>query len=447
MAANGISLGGLNLDVKGIVAQLMQVESRPLVKLQDKNTQYNSQLSELGRLKSKLSEFQSAMENLSSLDKFERYATSTSEDSSNQSFTATADKDAVAGKYSIDVKSLATVDKWGQDPAGGVSFTSTETISATSTLDFTIGSDNYSIDVNGKTISEIRDAINTATQGKSPAATASIIQTDTDQYQFVMTATDTGVSNKISFTNNDAFSALSLSNINPASDASVVIDGYTVSSASNTITDALQGVTLNLLQANPNATAATLDVTRDVESVKSSINEFITTYNSLMSSIDVYKTGALKGDSSLNTIASTLRNEINRSADTGSTYNYLAEIGVTTNQDGELTLDSDAFDKAVENNYEEISKLFATTDKGVAYRLEAAASDMISFDGLIKIRENTLNSQIRSNEDDQVRMQYRLDKKEEAYLKQFSKLDTLIGQVNSNSTALAGQLAALPGYR
>ncbi len=445
MAATGISLGGVNLDVNGIVSQLIQLDSRPLFKLQEQKTEYNAQLSELGRLKSALSKFQTSMQNLSSLDKFEKYKATNSEDSQNQSYTATVDSNAVPGIYSINVTALATVDKWGQDPATGPSFTSTQTFTATSTLDFTVGSNSFSVDINGKDIFQVRDAINAATDGKSPAASASVIKTGTDQYQLVMTASDTGVANKISFTNNDAFTALGFSNIQVAQDAQVEVDGYTVTSSSNTIKDALQGVTLELLQTNPAATPAELEVSRDVDAVKSSVNDFIKTYNSLLSSINVYKTGALKGDSSLNAIVNGLRNEINTSAGTG-TYNYLAEIGITTNQKGELTLDSEVFDKAVSENYEAISQLFAARDKGIAYRLDQRVDDYLSFDGLLKTRENTLNNRIRDNEDAQLRQEYRLEKKEIAYRKQFSQLDSLISDMNSTSSALAGQLAALPGY-
>ena len=67
----GLSLGGVNLDVQGLVAQLMQIESRPLQRLQEKESEFQSQLSAFGRLKSALSAFQTSMGNLGSLDKFE----------------------------------------------------------------------------------------------------------------------------------------------------------------------------------------------------------------------------------------------------------------------------------------------------------------------------------------------------------------------------------------
>ena len=101
-----LTLGGVNLDVQGLVAQLMQVESAPLFKLQAKESEYLSQLSAFGRLKSALASFQTSMGALASLDKFETYKVSTSESDTARSFTATVDDDATTGNFDIEVTQL-----------------------------------------------------------------------------------------------------------------------------------------------------------------------------------------------------------------------------------------------------------------------------------------------------------------------------------------------------
>jgi len=445
----GISLGGVNLDVNGIVSQLMALEARPLDKLKAQETDYNSQLSELGRLKSALSKFQSSMENLSSLDKFETYKASNSE-SSDQTYSATVDKDAVAGTYSIEVTSLASVNKLGQDPddASPVVFDSTTApYTGTDTLDLDDGTNFISVDIQNKTITEIRDAINTAAEATDPETglSASVIQTGTDTFQLVVTASETGTANQVNITNsNGASTALGLVETQAASDGKVKIDGYEVTSSTNTIEDAITGVSLNLLQDTDSV--AELTVSRDNDAVKSSINEFISSYNSLLSNIKIYETGALEGDSFLSSIKSSIRNEINTSSGSG-TFNYLAEIGVTSDaKSGELKLDSDVLDKAITSDYESVSKLFAEEDTGVAYRLDSKIDEYINYNGLIKGKEDGINSRLRTNEKDQNSMLSRLELKEAAFLKQFSSLDSLIGQMNSTSNALAGQLASLPGF-
>ncbi|MFK5892965.1 MAG: flagellar filament capping protein FliD [Pseudomonadota bacterium] len=442
-----ISLGGVNLDVSGIVSQLMDIESRPLAKLQQQETNYNSQLSELGRLKSALSTFQSSMDNLSSLSKFETYKASNSEDSSNQSYTTTVDENAVAGIYSIDVISLASVNKLGQTPGGTTFDAATPPYTGTDTLDLNDGSNNISVDIKDKTIAEVRDAINAEAEANGAGLSASIIQTGTDTFQLVVTATETGTANQVNITNaNGASAALGLVETQAASDGIVKIDGYVVTSSSNTIEGAIEGVTLNLKQLNPSADPAVLTISRDTASVTSSIKSFINSYNSLMSSIKIYESGALEGDSTLDAIKNSFRNQLNTSSDTGA-FNFLSEIGVTSNaKTGALELDSDVLDKAMSSDFEAISKLFAEKDKGIAYRLDSLVDGYLSFDGIIKGKEDGINSRLRLNSADQDNMGYRLEAKEAAYLKQYSALDVLIGKMNSTSESLAGQLASLPGF-
>ncbi len=450
----GLSLGGLNLDINGIVSQLMSIEARPLNKLVEQKTDFKAQLSELGRLKSALSTFQSSMEGLSSLDKFEKYKASNSEASDKQSFTTSVDKEAIAGIYSINVTSLASVNKLGQDPNAPipVSFDSTTppyTDVADDKLVIGDGSNNISISIKDKSISEIRDAINTAASDTETGLSASVIQTGDDAFQLVITATKTGTDNKLVIDNSagaGASTALGLTEIQQATNGVVEIDGYEVISSTDEIKGAIEGVTLNLTQINPSASSAELSISRDTAASKSAVNSFIKSYNSLVSSIEIYESGALKGDSFLRSIKNSLKNELNSSSGTG-IYNYLAEIGVTSNKDsGDLELNSDVFNKAIANDYEAVSKLFAEKDKGIAYRLDNLVDEFISFDGLIKSKQNTLDRRIRLNDKDQERVLSSLELKEASLIQQFSTLDTLISKMNSTSASLAGQLAALPGY-
>ncbi|MFK5984455.1 MAG: flagellar filament capping protein FliD [Pseudomonadota bacterium] len=444
----GLSLGGLNLDVSGIVSQLMSIEARPFDKLVEQQTAYKSQLSELGRLKSTLSTFQSSMESLSSLDKFETYKASNSESSDKLSFSTSVDKDAIAGIYSINVTSLASVNKLGQTSGVNDNFDATTPLNTNgATLDLTVGSDpTLSIDIDGKTISEARDAINDAANTAKIGLSASIIQTGSDKFQLVITAKDTGIDNRVQFASNDASSALFLSEIQTATDGKVEIDGYEVSSSTNKIEGAIDGVTINLLQANPSATNADLTISRDTAAAESAVKDFIKSYNTLISSIDIYETGALEGDSFLANIKNTFRQQINTSSDTGA-FNYLAEIGVTSNaKTGDLELNSSVLRDAISNDYEAVSKLFAEKDKGVAFRLDKMIDNFISYDGLLKSKENSINSRLKLNSKDQDRLSVRLELKEASYLKQYSALDTLISKMNSTSSSLTAQLSSLPGF-
>lgn len=448
----GLSLGGVNLDVQGLVAQLMEVESRPLFRLQAKENEYQSQLSAFGRLKSALSSFQTSMGKLASLDKFETYKVSTSESETDQSYTATVDSNAVAGNFNIEVTQLARSTKYGSDSLNPFADTNTSTINTSADeLIINVGTDSINVNVDGLTLQATRDAINAAAEAGDLSVSASIVSTQSDEHFLVITGTETGTDNAVTIDDNAAKSALRLGTgttmeIQSALNSNVLVDNqYTISNASNTVTDAISGVTLNLLKVSSSSSKMSVDV--DVETARESIDGFVSGFNTLLSTINSLKESGLEGDSSLNNILSGIRGEFNSSASLNSSFNFLSEIGITSNaKTGELELDSTKLDKAVAADYAGISQLFANDNKGIAFRLEAKMDDYLSFDGLITTREKGLQSRIDYNEDSQDRMNYRLGLIEARYLKQFSALDSIISQSNATSSYLTQQLANLPGF-
>lgn len=448
----GLSLGGVNLDVQGLVAQLMEVESRPLFSLQAKENKYQSQLSAFGRLKSALSSFQTSMGKLASLDKFETYKVSTSESETDQSYTATVDSNAVAGNFNIEVTQLARSTKYGSDSLNPFADTDTSTINTSADeLIINVGTDSINVNVDGLTLQATRDAINAAAEAGDLSVSASIVSTQSDEHFLVITGTETGTDNAVTIDDNAAKSALRLGTgttmeIQSALNSNVLVDNqYTISNASNTVTDAISGVTLNLLKVSSSSSNMSVDL--DVETARESLDGFVSGFNTLLSTINSLKESGLEGDSSLNNILSGIRGEFNSSASLTSSFNFLSEIGITSNaKTGELELDSTKLDKAVAADYAGISQLFANDNKGIAFRLEAKMDDYLSFDGLITTREKGLQSRIDYNEDSQDRMNYRLGLIEARYLKQFSALDSIISQSNATSSYLTQQLANLPGF-
>ncbi len=435
----GLTLGGVNLDITSLVSQLMSVETAPLERLQEKASEYESQLSAMGRLKSALSAFQTSMGSLGSLDQFETYKVSTSESSSDQSFTATADNDATAGVFSIDVQNLARANKFGSTTAFSSSDTAITTSS--SSLDVSVGADSFSIDIKDQSLEQIRDAINSAAESGNIGVSASIIQESSNAFQLVLTASETGLDNKI-VVSGAAATVLDLSEKQTALNATVLVDNnYTISSASNTIDDAISGITLNLLKES--TAVVDLNIERDIDAVEQSIGNFVSAFNTLNSTIKSLKENGLENDSITNSILSNIKGEFNNSAGLGGTFNYLSEIGITSNaKTGDLELDSDKLETAVALDYEAIAQLFANDDKGIAFRLEKEMDEYLSSDGLIKSREEGLNARISYNEDSQLRMEYRLEQIEARYLKQFSALDSLISESNSTSEYLTQQLGS-----
>lgn len=394
MSAAGI---GSNLDVDGIVSQLMAVEKQPLALLQKREADYQAKLSAYGSLKGSLSAFQTAMQGLADGSKFQA-ATASAADSS--VLAASASGKAVPGSYSVEVQQLAQQQKIRSE-----GFASTSTVIGSGTLTIQYGAydsgsntftlnnakpaQTVTIDPANNTLSGVRDAINAANIGVS----ATIIN-DGASNRLVMTSKDTGASSsiKISVADDDgndldasglsrlafdptaaAGTGKNMAEVQPGQDAKLKIDGIDISKPSNTITDAIEGVTLNLLKSNTGS-PTTLTVGRDVAGVKASVEAFVKAYNNVsqtLAGLSAYnaatKTGAaLQGDSTTLSIQSRIRATLSATvgaAAAGSGLSSLSDIGVAFQKDGTLALDSTKLQAALDNNFNGIAGLFSAQGK------------------------------------------------------------------------------------
>jgi len=264
---------GSGLDVNNIVTQLMNVEKQPLTLLDQKEASFQAQLSAYGTLRGALSSFQSAVSGLDSLSTFQGI-TAKAADSSIVSASATTS--SAAGAHDIDVtqlaqaQSLLAVGQASTSATIGSGTTTTLTFDfgtisggtlsnglysgASFTQDGTQTSGSVTIDSSNNSLQGIRDAINNANIG----ARASIVNDGSGTpYRLTVTGTGTGASHNLRIGVNgdaaiarllayDAGGVQNLTQTQAAQDAKLTLDGVSVSSASNTVTDALEGVTLQL---------------------------------------------------------------------------------------------------------------------------------------------------------------------------------------------------------
>jgi flagellar hook-associated protein 2 len=432
---------GSGLDVNSIVQQLMEIERQPLSRLEADKQGLETQLSAYGKLKSSLSTFQSAFADLKTLDAFEVYKGVSSDETA---FTASANSSAAVSFNSIEVIRLAEAHKMGS-----VSIADTDTTllgGSGDQLTATINGNAFSVDIGGKTLSQIRDAINDAPDNTGVSAT--IISENSGSHRLVLTATATGNDNalNLSFTGTVG-TALGLTDINNRAqlDSELQIDGlYTVTRSGNTIDDAIGGITLNLLAET--TSPIQLTVSRDVDKVKETVQGFVDAYNELKSTFDGLsgQGNDLEADNTLRSIRSQIQGVFNTppaGLTTGLTY--LSEIGVTFQRDGTLALDSNDLESAVNSDFSGVAELFANDDQGYLFRLGNLIDGFVQADGLINIREDGLNTRIDTTEQRISDMEYRLQLREQRLNDQFSRLDELMGQLNGTSQFLTKQLAAL----
>ena len=394
-----ISVSGVvsNLDTESIITQLMSVESLPLSQLQTKVASFQTKLTAFGVVQSSVSTFQTALDKLSKPSLYQSMKGSIANSSV---ATVSANSSAKAGSYSLEVTQLAEAQKLA---AAGQSSTSSTIGNGVITIDFgTIsggtlsnegaytgstftsngtGAKTITIDSSNNSLAGIRDAINNADIG----VTATIVNDGgSSPYRLVLTSNSTGASSamKISVSNGSDGNSTALSNLltfDPggtqkmtqtmeAQDAELEVDGISVTSSSNTVEDAISGVTLDLLATNSGSTTK-VTVDADTESITTAVNSFVSSYNSLVTTLKQYtaydastKTAAaLMGDSTIRSIQTQLRNLLNTPVANNGSFSMLSQIGVTLQKDGSMAVDSSKLSSALENNFNDVAALFSAT--------------------------------------------------------------------------------------
>lgn len=440
---------GSGLDVNDIVTKLMEIERQPIDNLTTKKSFVNAQISAYGSLKSKVSDFQTAMSNLNSPEKFQVYqATSGSE----SVFTSSVSSGAVAGNYNIEVVNLAERDKIATK-----AYTDSSTVVGEGTLNISIGADSFELTIDGSnnTLAGIRDAINNATDNTGVSAT---IVTGDDGARLVLSSEETGTDNalRISVTDSDGgntdetgLSALAYNPeggvefraaISSAQNALVRIDGFNVSSSTNTITGAVDGITINAASIG----TTTLSVTRDDEKILESVEAFATAFNALRTEINNQRSGQLEADSTLLSLERQVFDVLNAgSSIDGSSFSYLIEAGVSIDKNGVMGVDSDRINDIMNTDFESFTNLFASENGGFAAKLSNLANGWLETNGLIDSREDGLKTQVEGIDDQILRMEDRLISVEARIRAQFTALDTLVSSLNNTSSFLTQQLASL----
>ena len=450
-----ITAGGLGsgLDIGSLVAQLVAAEGQPAVfRLDTKEARLQADLSSIGILKSALSEFQDIVKELNDPDTFLARRAQTSDV---DLFTASADTSAVASSYDIEVVQLAESAK-----VGSGDFSAATDVVGTGTLDISLGASSFqvTVDTNNQTLEGIRDAINAASD--NPGIAASIVNVDSGT-RLVLSSEKTGSTNTIAIavtdddSNNADTAGLSqlatanLTTLKTAQDAIINLDQQQVTRDSNSFSDVITGVTLNLKSADV-GTTGTLTIALNTTSVESKVNSFVEAYNSLadtMKSLGAYNaetglSGGLQGDSSLRSVQNQIRQTLTNSVP-GLDFGTLSEIGITTDANGHLTMDEEKFDSILSTDFSTVSELFAS-ENGLANSLEALIDGYIGSNGTLGSRTESLQSRIESIDDDRERLDARLTALESRYTAQFTAMDILVGQLQGIGNSLTGQLAGLP---
>jgi flagellar hook-associated protein 2 len=448
------SLGvGSGLDLNTLLTGLMTAERQPITLLQQQQSTLQSQVSALGQIKSSLSNLQSAADAISTQAKFAAYQASSSDSTV---LSASAATGAVPGSYSIEVSQLAAAQKLRS--AGYASSSSTIATGTLTIATGTSGTDGYNsvnitVDSSNNTLAGLRDSINSSGAG----VVATIVSDgSTNGSHLVLTSKNGGTANQITMSGLSGFdydstsSSGSLTQLQAGQDAKFTIDGISVTKSSNTVTDAIDGVTLNLTKTNVGS-PTTLNVTRDTSAMTTKIQAFVTAFNNLNSTLKNVsawdqdsKTGAaLSGDYSVRSVQSRMRSVMTGTvAGNLGGYSRLSDVGITLQADGTMAVDSTKLTAALSDPAKDVSKLFtgAGTTTGIAGSVSSAAAALLDTSGVIGARTDGLNKSIKSVGNQIDNMNNQMTVIEARYRAQFTALDTTIAQLNSSGNYLLTQL-------
>jgi flagellar hook-associated protein 2 len=448
LTATGIGSG---LDISNIVKVLVDAEKVPKEALFNRTEDaLKAKVSAIGTLKSEISKFQDALKKLQSGDTLSQRKVNTGD---SKFLTATTTATAQSGSYGIQVEQLAKAHKVaGQFAASSV------TKPGEGSLDFTINGSSFSVAVGADdTLANIASNINAASDNKG--VTATIVTSDGGS-RLVFSANKQGPDNQIAITANDTsgtglndmFGAANLSTLQTAQTSIVHIDGQKVTSQTNDVINAIEGVTLKLTEANL-AETTTLSISQDNEKVKENLQGFVNSYNALLTSIDKMSSynaetkvaGALQGDSMIRSMESQLRRMVSERVDVNGTQLALYEIGIKTDRSGKLSVDSTKLDSSIASNMNGIQGLFTTKDTGLANRFSGLADVYVKTGGLIDVRNKSYTASTTRLSDERQAFTLKMSQLQARLSKQFNAMDLVVGSLTQQSSGLADRLKSLPG--
>jgi len=453
---------GSGLQLGDILDSLTAAQKAQLTPITKQQSSYTAKLSAYGTLKSALETFQTANTALNKADLF----TATSTTSSSTAFSATTKGSAIAGKYTISVSQLAqaqTLTTRGTQPDN-------KTAIATSDSKITIqqGGDKKPVVIDisaaNSSLSGIRDAINKANAGVN----ASIINVGNGEYRLSITSKDTGADNGMTLsvsgdaalqsfmgyngTNADTSNGM-LESVN-AQNAMLKVNNVDIENSSNTISDALEDITLNLNDVTTGN--QTLTITSDASKASKAITAWVDAYNALQdtfSSLTKYTSvdagtdaqdtsnGALLGDSTLRTIQTQLKSVLSNTA-SSSTIKTLSQVGITSDPStGKLVVDDTKLSEGLKTSSAGIKELLVGDGKntGITTVVGSNLTGWLSSTGIIQAAKDGVSKTLNNLTKQYNAASDRIDTLVARYKAQFTQLDVMMNSLNSTSSYLTQQ--------
>jgi flagellar hook-associated protein 2 len=487
------SLGvGSGLDLESLVSQLLAAERSPKIQRFDaREDRLDEEISAVGKVKSKLSEFEDAVKALQDSDNLSgRDPVIENPSESNEPFTASPSNSALTGSYEIAIQQMAGGSRIETPDAANGGFASTDDVvltTGTADITFKVGNtgDEFTVTLTaGMTLAELREMIND--DENNFGVTANIINTGTADggAKLVFTSQVTGEGNDLSIVNNNDVAELNrltttdstetavpptdplipatyLSPVRSAQNAIATVDGIEVQSDTNKFENTIQSVRFDAKELSDldelgNPIPSRLNIGFDVENLEENIRSFVDSYNELVDELnkltsygltDEDEDGALAGDSTVRGIRSGLSNVLGGNVQE-SVIGSLFALGVELTADGKLEIGSTDFglgsgserlNDALADNFDDVAALF-TSDSGIATRLLAFTEEFTSSSGILSSRESVIEQQQSQLEDERERFDIRMESFEATLRARYLSLDQTVASLQQTGNALFAAL-------
>src|ERR1700743_371951 len=352
--------------------------------------------------------------------------------------SATTSSDAVAGVYSLQVNNLATAATATSTP-----FASSAPV-GTGTLTIGVGASSTSItiDTTNNTLAGIAAAINSAPN--NPGVSAVVI-TPTGGSRWVLTGTRTGAANQITVTPSGGDGGLASLGLTTAAaqDASFSITGFSATSASNVVSNAITGVTINLLQASAPSTPTTLTVSPDTSSAQAAIDNFVTAVNGALSSIQTLTSydpstqtaGPLNGNATLEAFQNQLQSILGKFTNAGGGVKSLTDLGITAGTDGTYSTDDTKLGNALSASLASGGNLLGGTN-GIATQINNLVDGYTKPGGLLDTINKGLQTGLTNLSDQQTALAAQMAAYSARLTAEYNAMDTAVALLKQTQNYL-----------
>jgi flagellar hook-associated protein 2 len=400
-AATGASSSGI--DVNSAVSAAVTAAQAPETNWENQQATLQSQQTALTQIQTGVTNLDNDVQALNSLT---GALSAASVSSSNAGIvTGTAAAGATSSNEVIVVNNLATTGSWSSNALENVS-----TVLPPETFTITTASGQTATITTGNGINNLSDLVK-AINAKDLGVTANVI-TDASGSKIAITSNNSGSAANFTVTSSDTSASFQFASAVQGKDASLTVNGISIDSASNTVTGAIPGVTLNLLSASP-GTSVNLSVAPDTSQAATAINQFVSDYNSLIKQLNTQFTfsgsseGVLATDSTVRSLQNDLLQSLSYTAtaatgNSTTTIPNLTSLGISVNDDGTLSVDSGTLNSTLQNNYSDVQNFFQGSSlNGFANSLDQQLTSFISpADGAFTVDLQSITSENSGLQDD-----------------------------------------------